>query len=191
MNPLTVVVGYAQLLATRHDLDEEARGQVSRILQEARECVRIIERARQAAPVVTPRVPEGAAPDPSPAGQVLRRRVLVVDDEPVILKLTNEILGGQHDVIGAPTADDALRRLLIEDVDVVLLDLNLGGPIGGRQLFQTLQLQQPEVAERVVFMSGGAVGQEEQAFLANCGRECLQKPFNIKMLRETVQRLVG
>jgi CheY-like chemotaxis protein len=189
MNPLTVVVGYAQLLSTRDDLPADARTQVDRIFTEARECVRIIETARQAArQEAAAAAGEGAGARTAPA---IRKKVLIVDDEAVILRLTSEILGTEFEVTGISDADEALKRLLIDDVDVILLDLNLGGRIGGRELYETLRVQQPEVADRVVFVTGGVVSEREQEFLRGCGREVLQKPFHIKMLREMVRRLAG
>lgn len=188
MNPLTVVVGYAQLLAARRDLDDDVRQQVSRILEEARECVRLIERARQSSHKT---VVEASPADDRPASPAGRKRLLVVDDEPVILKLAAEVLGGDHDVVGAADAEDAQRRLLTDDFDLVLLDLNLGGRVGGRALYETLLVQQPEVAERVIFVTGGVLNDDEQEFLSRCGRECIQKPFHIRVLREVVARAAG
>lgn len=179
MNPLTVVMGYAELLASRKDLPEDVRMQVGRILEEASECVRIIDRSRQ------------MASETRDAGSVsgpVKRRVLMVDDEPVIRKLAAEILSPEYQVHGVPDADTAIRSLLTEDFDLVLLDLDLGGPVGGRSLYETLLVQQPEVAERVVFVTGGAVTEDDLAFLAGSGRECIAKPFHISQLRDVVAR---
>ncbi len=191
MNPLTVVLGYAQLLAARKDLEDDVRTQVTRILEEARECSRIIERARAASPRPRTTAPSasGLHVVPSEPSGSPRRRVLVVDDEPVIQKLTAEALGGENDVVGVSNANDAARRLLAEDFDVVLLDLSLGGDVTGRSLYETLLVQQPEVAERVVFVTGGIVDAETQEFVTHSGRDYLQKPFHLRTLREVVARV--
>jgi CheY-like chemotaxis protein len=179
MNPLTVVMGYAELLSARKDLPEDVRLQVGRILEEAGECVRIIDRSRQMATET-----RDAGPDAPPP----KRRILMVDDEPVIRKLAAEILSPEYEVHGVPDADAAVRALLTEDFDLVLLDLDLGGPIGGKSLYETLQVQQPEVADRVVFVTGGAVTQEDMDFLGRSGRECIAKPFHINQLKDVVAR---
>ncbi len=184
MNPLTVVVGYAQLLAARRDLPDDVRNQVTRIAEEARECVRILEQTRR-----TPRAVE-ADPEVVPQGGY-SRRILVVDDEPVILKLTAEVLGGDYDVTGTTSADEALRKMLTDDFDIVLLDLNLGGRINGQQLYETLEIQHPDMVDRLVFVTGGALKAEEQDFLARSGRPCLRKPFSIKAMRDLVKRMAG
>lgn len=182
MNPLTVVMGYAELLSARKDLPDEVRMQVSRILEEAAECVRIIDRSRQISSEVRE---EG--PDAGPS----KRRVLMVDDEPVIRKLAAEILGGECDVVGVADADGAIRALLTDDFDLVLLDLDLGGEVGGKSLYETLVVQQPDVANRVVFVTGGAVSAEDMEFLANSGREWIAKPFHINQLKDAVARAVA
>ncbi|MBM4396195.1 MAG: response regulator [Deltaproteobacteria bacterium] len=189
MNPLTVVVGYAQMLADRPDLDEEARSQARRILEEARECVRIVERARAA--VHAARRAEAAPAAVAVATGGAKKRVMIVDDEQVILRLTAEILHAEFDVTTCDNANEALRKLLIDEYDLVLLDLNLGGRIGGRELYDTLLVQQPEVADRVVFVTGGIVSDDEQDFITSSGRECIQKPFHINALREAVRRLTA
>jgi CheY-like chemotaxis protein len=185
MNPLTVVLGYAQLLSSRKDLDQDVRAQVTRILEEARECSRIIERARAS----SPRSASPASPSGPQAGGAPRRRVLVIDDEPVIQKLTAEALGADSDVVGVSTGAEAAQRLLAEDFDVVLLDLSLGGEISGRALYETLTVQQSDVAERVVFVTGGIQDAEVQEFVTRSGREFLQKPFHLRTLRDVVARV--
>ncbi|NOZ00450.1 MAG: response regulator [Deltaproteobacteria bacterium] len=190
MNPLTVVVGYAQLLASRSDLKEDALVQANRILEQARECVRIIE---ELTTTDAPLQVDGDADDPLHGeGQGNRtRHILVVDDEPLILKLTQKVLGADYEVAICPTAREAQRRLLIEDYDLVLLDYNLKGEIDGRRLFETLKRHQPEIADKVLFMSGGVSDPEDQDFLGSSGRGCIDKPFNIDKLRETVARAIS
>ena len=189
MNPLTVVLGYAQLLAARTDLDEEAVSQVKRILEQARECVRIVEELTQVN-VQSDETDPGEGSDEEVAASKTRS-ILVVDDEPVILKLTKEVLSSEYDVAGCPTAEEAQRRLLTEDYDLVLLDLNLKGDVDGRDLYKALQVHQPDVADRVLFMSGGVTDESVREFLDQSGRGCIDKPFNIDTLRRIVAGAIG
>lgn len=207
MNRLTVVVGYAQLIAGRSDLDAETRSRVEQILSEAGECVRIVEawsrglsrhgvrvpdeprRASTTAshppPVAHPQQGEGDSPG------FRTGRILVVDDEVIIRTLARNVLMPVHDVTTSETAEEALRLLMGDDFDVVLIDLNLGGPIGGRSLYETMRVHHPEVATRVVFMSGGPVGADEIRFLEESGRPYIQKPFTIDTLRAVVRKMMA
>jgi DNA-binding response OmpR family regulator len=64
-------------------------------------------------------------------------RVLVVEDEPVILRLLEETLAGDGaDVVTVRDADAALAALGREKFDVVLVDLLLPGQPGWRVLEQ-------------------------------------------------------
>lgn len=208
MNRLTVVVGYAQMIAARPDLDTETRSRADRILSQAQECVRIIESWKQRLPgperpapvndgpaqaVGVRGGPASVRPGPEEAAATGLRsgRVLVVDDEIIIRTLARHVLASSHDVETCETAEEALRLILVGDFDAVLIDLNLGGPTGGRGLYETLRVQHPEVADRVVFMSGGVVGADEVRFLEESGRPYIQKPFNIDELRSLVQRTIS
>ena len=183
MNPLTVVVGYAQLLADRPDLDQTTREQARRVLEEARECVRILENARRQR---TTAEAKGPARDQAEAPST-RARVLVVDDEPVILRLTAEVLSPEFEVTTCEDAKTAIEKMRFSHYDAVLLDLNLGGRVSGRDFYQSLM--ELGAAEHVVFVTGGVVSEEEQEFLATTGRECVNKPFSINVLRDVVRRV--
>lgn len=54
-----------------------------------------------------------------------RRRVLIVDDEPLILEVLSEHFKNEFDVETAPNGADALGAILRQRPDVVLLDINM------------------------------------------------------------------
>ena len=83
-------------------------------------------------------------------------RVLVADDHPVVRRGLSELLGAAADieVVGAATdGDDAVRRALADDPDVVLMDVsmpNLDGVAATRRLLA----ERPEA--RVVMLTSFA-----------------------------------
>jgi len=54
-----------------------------------------------------------------------RRRILIVDDEPLILEVLGEHFKNDFDVETAPNGADALGAILRQRPDVVLLDINM------------------------------------------------------------------
>ena len=51
------------------------------------------------------------------------------------------------------------------------------------------QRRQPEVAEKVLFMTGGVYTQEVRAFISRVPNRCLQKPFDPAIvIREALAR---
>ena len=114
-------------------------------------------------------------------------RVLVVDDEPLI-GTTLRILLDDHDV-RVVTSGSAARDLLAEDqsFDVILCDLMLDD-LSGMELARWLAQERPDVADRLVFMTGGAFTDEARDFLRDVPLDRqLEKPFS----SEEINRLLG
>ncbi len=139
----------------------------------------------------TARVELPAAPPPSARGPVregpqrLRRRVLVVDDEPVVGKSLRRLLP-EHDVTVTGGAAEALASIATQpDLDIILCDLMMP-EVSGIELYRELASRHPELAARVVFITGGAFTPEATAFLRQTGNPLLEKPFDLPRLRELV-----
>jgi len=121
-----------------------------------------------------------------------RRRVLVVDDEPLVRTVVSRTLGREHEIVTAGSAREALDRVARgERFDLVLSDLQMPQQ-SGMDLHAALARLAPELAGGMVFLSGGAYTEEARAFLDREGVECLEKPFDIETLRAVVaSRLAG
>ncbi|MCZ7685450.1 MAG: response regulator [Sandaracinaceae bacterium] len=112
------------------------------------------------------------------AGITARLHVLVVDDEPLI-GTTLRILLDEHEVrvVGSgPAARDLLAGGA--SFDVILCDLMLEG-FSGMDLSRWLETERPEMAKRLVFMTGGAFTEEARSFLRGVpSARQLEKPFS-------------
>jgi two-component system, cell cycle sensor histidine kinase and response regulator CckA len=124
---------------------------------------------------------------PAPA---VRGRVLVIDDEPQVGTAIRRILVG-HEVKVATGAAEALK-LLTEDpsVDLILCDLAMA-EVSGREFYQRLIARSPELADRVVFVSGGAFTPQLDQFMKEVGRPWLPKPFSASELRTYVSSFLA
>jgi PAS domain S-box-containing protein len=115
--------------------------------------------------------------------------VLVVDDEPSIGWSLRRLLR-PHDVTVVTSAQGALDLMMAgKQFDVVLSDLMMPG-MSGIELYWTLVKLVPQMASRVVFLTGGAFTSEANLFLDQISNERLEKPFDATMVREMVQRFV-
>jgi signal transduction histidine kinase/FixJ family two-component response regulator len=116
-----------------------------------------------------------------------RARVLVIDDEPMILKFTRRCLAGEHDVVTMSNAKEAIDLINGgESFDVIVCDLMMPETTG-MDLFQQLCTKHPQYAERIVFMTGGAFTARAQAFLDSVDNVRLEKPFEPAQLRDTIR----
>jgi CheY-like chemotaxis protein len=122
---------------------------------------------------------------------VTRRRILVIDDEPMLCTVIKTVLGIVHDVATTTSAKEALGRLAAgEQFDLILCDLMMP-EMTGMDLHARLQQLAPDQAARIVFMTGGAFTENAQAFLARLPNESIGKPFKSAQLRELVARLLA
>ena len=123
------------------------------------------------------------------SGPGRRAAVLVVDDEPAIGVAIRRVLR-LHDVTVVTKAQDALDLLAAgREFDVVLSDLSMPG-MSGMELYRAIVKLHPEIASRVVFLSGGAFTPEANEFLGKNRNERLEKPFEPVKLRELIQKFV-
>jgi len=127
-------------------------------------------------------------PDTSyhPASRLPIKRVLVVDDEQVILDLLSEVLAAQgHRVDTAISAKTALQKLAQNDYDMVVCDVRMPG-MDGAQLYEQVKLSRPDQARRFVFSTGDVIGQRTREFLASAGTDWVRKPFTGEQLMDVL-----
>jgi signal transduction histidine kinase len=134
-----------------------------------------------------------AARPPSPtthAKRETRRRIMIVDDDVLVLSAARRVLSVHHDVWTTTQAGDALERLLGgAECDLLLCDLLMPN-LSGMALHRELEVRSPEHATRMVFMTGGAFTDEAQRFLATTKQPCIDKPFTADDLRRAMDELL-
>ena len=143
-------------------------------------------------PVATPLAAEateglGAAGSiPSPSSR--RLRLLVIDDEPLVGRAVARQLR-EHDVVVETRAQSALERLCEgERFDAILCDLMMP-EFSGIQLYERLRRERPEMTDRMLFMSGGAFGEEAEAFVNCLGIRVYEKPWDLPLVSERLREV--
>ncbi len=112
-------------------------------------------------------------------------RILVIDDEPLVGQSFRRALAA-HDVVVTESGREALGMLQEQEFDVVFCDLMMP-EVSGMDFFETLRSDQPELCERVVFMTGGAFTPRAQLFVETVDNVTLTKPFEMDSVRRLVQ----
>ena len=125
------------------------------------------------------RVPEGR-----------RGRILVIDDEPLVGAAIRRILIPHHDADVVTSGREALLRLATGvSYDAVFCDLMMP-EMSGPQVYEAINATDPELARRIVFISGGAFTESVRAFVDRVANVTLDKPFEVgKVLAVVAQFL--
>ncbi len=113
-------------------------------------------------------------------------RILVVDDEQGILDLLTDIL----DLMGykastASNGNQAMDRLNAGEYDLIICDMRMPG-LGGEKLYNLIKATNPELAGRVIFMTGDTVSPGTRDFLQSTGNPYISKPFRIEEIRQCI-----
>jgi len=120
-----------------------------------------------------------------------RARVLVIDDEPLILKVITNVLLVEHDVVAELDAGAALDRIRQgERFDAILCDLMMP-QVTGMDLYETLLEIAPKQAQTVLFLTGGAFTARAQTFLARLPNVTIEKPFDQATLITRVRQILA
>ncbi len=144
--------------------------------------------------VLFPALPVTARPSAmtpvNPIAPVLRAKVLVIDDDPMVCRSLTRLLQGHHEVEALSNAVDALARVRAgERWDAILCDVMMP-EMSGVDFYRELQREAPDVAARVVFVTGGVFSQEARAFLDEGKHRVVDKPVTQSALFHALQRVL-
>ena len=143
-----------------------------------------LPRADDVAPRAAPSLP---ALSPPP----VRLRVLVVDDEPALLRTVDALLADDYDVEVSASGLEALTRLAAGPTpDVILCDLSMPG-LTGADVFAHIARQWPGLEGRMVFMTGGAFTEVARDFLARVPNVRVEKPFSYVLLDRALREVAS
>jgi CheY-like chemotaxis protein len=151
---------------------EEGKGSVFTLLLPAAEEVPLVAAAPEAPTAV--------------AGAPQRRRILIIDDEPRLAQSMRMLIEPAHDVSVTTRGSEALAWVREgQRFDLVLCDLQMPETTG-MDVYSHLRAHAPELAERLVFISGGAYTQATRDFVRSVRNRILEKPVRPDELLATI-----
>jgi len=143
--------------------------------------------------VLLPATRAAEASSPAPvvaASSGPRGRILAIDDEPEVVEVIRRTLEGDHEIVTLVEAREALTVLReSRGFDLVLCDLLMPG-LTGMDLHELVRELDPALAERFVFLTGGAFTLRAMKFLDSVSNPCLVKPFSPAALRAFIHNFL-
>lgn len=106
-----------------------------------------------------------------------RARLLIIDDDAMVLSALRRRLCRRYEVMTVLGGVEALALLAADsDFDSIICDLMMP-KVDGKSLYDSIKKEDPELADRIVFMSGGAFTPRLRRFAASVSNPVLQKPL--------------
>ena len=117
------------------------------------------------------------------------RKVLVVDDDPVVCKSFDRVLTSKgYAVITAESGEEALRKLSEEKYDVVYTDIRMPG-MSGLEVAENIKARRPWTPVVIITGYGSEIA-EERARLAGVAR-FMHKPLSAEMIEGSARDVLA
>ncbi|HVN08766.1 MAG TPA: response regulator [Patescibacteria group bacterium] len=123
--------------------------------------------------------------------EAAKPRALIVEDDPEARAvLAKALAAANFDAVAVGDGREALQILVREDFTVILSDINMP-ELDGKQLFDFLEKNLPEVRSRVIFITGETGNPETREFLEASGQPYLPKPVELPLLFVLLEAIAG
>jgi len=128
----------------------------------------------------------------SPAYQPRPLPVLLIEDEPSIMALVSATLERSgYDVVCIESGAEALRMLEKGQYLGVVSDMRTPGGVDGAQVHTWISQYRPDLADKVVIITGDYANEETVSTLRRIGALYLEKPFRVQDLISAVEKTMG
>ena len=115
------------------------------------------------------------------------KRVLIVDDEAMLVSMLVKELSQNENVIGETSSSRALETLLAgADFDVIVCDVMMPN-ITGTELHERIAREKPELASKFIFVTGGTYTSSTRDYLERVPNQRLAKPFAVSDLLRAIE----
>ena len=118
--------------------------------------------------------------------------VLLIEDEPSIMALVSATLERNgYQVVCIESGAEALRMLEKGQYLGVVSDMRTPGGVNGADVHAWVAQYRPELAARIVFITGDIANEETVATLRETGAPCVEKPFRVQQFIAVVEKTIG
>jgi DNA-binding NtrC family response regulator len=118
--------------------------------------------------------------------------VLLIEDEPSVMAYVQAALErGGYPVVCCDTGVEALQILASRDFLGVISDMRTPGGVNGADVHAWIAEHRPELASRIVFITGDIANEETVETLRKTGAPCIEKPFRVQQFISVVEQTLG
>jgi CheY-like chemotaxis protein len=96
-----------------------------------------------------------------------------------------------YTVVCTESGADGLRLLQSGDYLGVVSDMRTPGGVDGAGVHAWVSQNRPELAARIVFITGDIANEDTVATLRKTGAPCVEKPFRVQQFIAVVEKTIG
>lgn len=118
--------------------------------------------------------------------------VLLIEDEPAVLAYVRAALERNgYTVVSTESGVEGLRLLESGNFLGVVSDMRTPGGVDGADVHAWLTRNRPDLAQRIVFITGDIANEETVTTLRQTGVPCVEKPFRVQQFISVVEKTIG
>jgi CheY-like chemotaxis protein len=118
--------------------------------------------------------------------------VLLIEDEPAVMAYVRAALErSNYSVVCTASGVEALQLLEHGEFLGVVSDMRTPGGVDGGDVHAWIAEHRPELASRLVFITGDIANEETVATLRKTGAPCVEKPFRVKQFIAVIEKTMG
>ena len=118
--------------------------------------------------------------------------VLLIEDEPAVMAYVRATLERSgYTVVCTESGAEGLRLLESEQFLGVVSDMRTPGGVDGADVHAWLSRHRPDMATRIVFITGDLANEDTVATLRKTGAPCVEKPFRVQQFISVIEKTIG
>jgi len=118
--------------------------------------------------------------------------VLLIEDEPAVMSYVRAVLERSgYAVVCSDSGADGLRQLESGDFLGIISDMRTPGGVNGADVYDWVIAHRPQLASRLVFITGDIANEDTAETLRRTGTPCVEKPFRVQQFISVVEQTMG
>jgi CheY-like chemotaxis protein len=118
--------------------------------------------------------------------------VLLIEDEPAVMSYVRAVLERNgYSVVCTESGADGLRELESGSFLGIVSDMRTPGGISGADVHDWIRRYRPELASRLVFITGDIANDDTAETLRRTGAPCVEKPFRVQQFISVIEKTMG
>ena len=118
--------------------------------------------------------------------------VLLIEDEPAVMSYVRAVLERSgYSVVCSESGAEALRELESGSFLGIVSDMRTPGGISGADVHDWIRQRRPELAARLVFITGDIANEDTAETLRRTGAPCVEKPFRVQQFLSVIEKTMG